>query len=60
MDQLSGPAAGDIEGTAEQVMSGTSDVATKLRELATVISHHSEIANEHVAAGVYEKGARRF
>ena len=43
-----------------KVMSGPSDVATKLHELATVISHHSEIANERVAAGVFEKGARRF
>jgi hypothetical protein len=60
MDQLGGAAADDIEGTAEQVMSGASDVATKLHELATVISHHSEIANARVAAGVYEKGARRF
>jgi hypothetical protein len=60
MDQLGGVAADEIEGTAEQVITGASDVATKLHELATAISHHSEIANERVAAGVYEKGACRF
>lgn len=48
MDQLGGAAADEIEGTAEQVMSGASGVATKLHELATVISHHSEIDNEQL------------
>jgi len=49
VDQLGAAAADEIERTADQVLIGATEVAAKLRELATAIKHHSEIANEHVA-----------
>jgi hypothetical protein len=49
VDQLGAAAADEIERTADQVMCSAAEVATKLRELAGAIHHHSEIANEHVA-----------
>lgn len=40
----------EIETTADEVMRGATEVATKLRQLATAIRQRTEIASEEVAA----------
>ena len=40
--------AEEIERTAEEIVGGATEIAEKLRALATAIREHSKIANEHV------------
>ncbi len=49
VDQLGVATAGEIEKTADEILQGATEIATKLHELATAIRQHTEIASEQVA-----------
>jgi hypothetical protein len=48
VDKIGAAASEEIERTADEVMRGATEIAEKLRALASAISEHSKIANEHV------------
>jgi hypothetical protein len=49
VDQIGAAASEEIERTADEIMRGATEIAEKLRALATAIRGHSKIANEHVS-----------
>ncbi len=49
VDQIGVLTAREIESTAEEVMRGATEVASKLRQLAAAIRQHTEMASEEVA-----------
>ncbi len=49
VDQLGLATAGEIEKTADEILQGATEIATKLHELAVAIRQHTEMASEHVA-----------
>lgn len=48
VDRIGAATAEEIEKTADEIMSGATEIAEKLRALATAIREHGKIANEHV------------
>jgi hypothetical protein len=49
VDRIGAAASEEIENTADEIMRGATEIAEKLRALATAIREHSKIANEHVS-----------
>jgi hypothetical protein len=49
VDRIGAAASEEIEKTADEIMRGATEIAEKLRALATAIREHSKIANEHVS-----------
>jgi hypothetical protein len=49
VDRIGAATSEEIEETADEIMRGATEIAEKLRALATAIREHSRIANEHVA-----------
>jgi hypothetical protein len=48
VDRIGAATSEEIEKTADEIMSGATEIAEKLRALAAAIREHSKIANEHV------------
>jgi hypothetical protein len=48
VDRIGAATSEEIEKTADEIMNGATEIAEKLRALATAIREHSRIANEHV------------
>jgi hypothetical protein len=49
VDRIGAATSEEIEKTADEIMRGATEIAEKLRALATAIREHSRIANEHVS-----------
>jgi hypothetical protein len=49
VDRIGAATSEEIEKTADEIMRGATEIAEKLRALATAIREHSKIANEHVS-----------
>ena len=49
VDRIGAATSEEIERTADQIMRGATEIAEKLRALASAIREHSKIANEHVS-----------
>jgi hypothetical protein len=49
VDRLGAATSEEIEKTADEIMRGATEIADKLRALASAIREHSKIANEHVS-----------
>src|ERR1700726_2057569 len=49
VDRIGAATSEEIEKTADEIMNGATEIAEKLRALATAIREHSRIANEHVS-----------
>jgi hypothetical protein len=49
VDRLGAATSEEIEKTADEIMRGATEIAEKLRALASAIRVHSKVANEHVA-----------
>src|SRR5450432_471753 len=50
VDRIGAATSEEIEKTADEIMRGATEIAEKLRALATAIREHSRIANEHVSS----------
>ena len=48
VDKIGAATSEEIERTADEIMRGATEIAEKLRALASAIWEHSKIANEHV------------
>src|SRR6202790_3079209 len=49
VDRIGAATYEEIEKTADEIMRGATEIAEKLRTLASAIREHSKIANEHVS-----------
>jgi hypothetical protein len=49
VDRIGAAAAEEIERTADEIIRGATEIAEKLRALATAVREHSKIANVHVS-----------
>ena len=49
VDRIGAATSEEIEKTADDIMRGATEIAKKLRALASAIREHSKIANEHVS-----------
>src|ERR1700731_3948472 len=49
LDRIGAATSEEIEKTADKIMRGATEIAEKLRALASAIREHSKIANEHVS-----------
>src|ERR1700680_2331141 len=49
VDRIGAATSEEIEKTADDIMRGATEIAEKLRALASAIREHSKIANEHVS-----------
>jgi hypothetical protein len=49
VDRIGAATSEEIEKTADEIIRGATEIAEKLRALASAIREHSKIANEHVS-----------
>jgi len=49
VDRIGAAASEEIERTADEIMRGATEIAERLRALASAIREHSKIANQHVS-----------